>query len=116
MLSKNFSKKTKLINYISLLQKIYIVGAEKKIGEFAGTYFEETSVCKTKVIVGDAAEEIVNYAKDEGINLIVMGTHGRKGLDRILFGSVAERVIKTASVPVLSVNPYRVPVLEEQIS
>jgi nucleotide-binding universal stress UspA family protein len=37
-----------------------------------------------------------------------MGTHGRKGIDRVIFGSVAERVIKTAPVPVLVVNPYKV--------
>jgi hypothetical protein len=36
-----------------------------------------------------------------------MGTHGRKTFDKIVFGSVAERVIKTAPVPVLVVNPYR---------
>jgi nucleotide-binding universal stress UspA family protein len=41
-----------------------------------------------------------------------MGTHGRKGLNRILFGSVAERVIKMSPVPVLSINPHRVPDLE----
>jgi nucleotide-binding universal stress UspA family protein len=93
-----------------------IEGAEKRIDEFAGTHFDKVSTCKTKVVVGDAAEEIITYAKAEGMDLIVMGTHGRKGLDRVFFGSVAERVIKTASVPVLSVNPYRVSVLEEEIS
>jgi nucleotide-binding universal stress UspA family protein len=36
-----------------------------------------------------------------------MGTHGRKGMDKIIFGSVAERVVKTASVPVMVVNPYK---------
>jgi nucleotide-binding universal stress UspA family protein len=42
------------------------------------------------------------------MDLVVMGTHGRKGIERVLFGSVADRVIKTSPVPVLSINPYKV--------
>ena len=41
------------------------------------------------------------------IDLVIMGTHGRKGLERVIFGSVADRVIKMSPVPVLSINPYR---------
>lgn len=54
---------------------------------------------------GDAAEEIVRYAKAHGIHLIVLGTHGRTGVSRVLMGSVAERVIRTAPCPVLTVPP-----------
>jgi nucleotide-binding universal stress UspA family protein len=53
---------------------------------------------------GHPAEEIVKYAKEAGIDLIVMGTHGRRGLDRILLGSVAEEVVRTADVPVMTVR------------
>jgi len=42
-----------------------------------------------------------------GIDLVIMGTHGRKGMGRIILGSIADRVIKSAPVPVLSVNPYK---------
>lgn len=52
---------------------------------------------------GDPAEEIVRYADAHDIDLIVLGTHGRTGLSRALLGSVAERVIRTASCPVLAV-------------
>lgn len=52
---------------------------------------------------GDPAEEIVRYAAGHGIDLIVLGTHGRTGLSRALLGSVAERVIRTAPCPVLAV-------------
>jgi nucleotide-binding universal stress UspA family protein len=52
---------------------------------------------------GDAADEIVRYAKGHGIQLIVLGTHGRTGVSRVLLGSVAERVIRTAPCPVLTV-------------
>jgi universal stress protein A len=50
------------------------------------------------------AEEIVEYARDEGIDLIVMGTHGRKAVAHLLLGSVAERVVRTAPCPVLTVR------------
>ena len=60
-----------------------------------------------QVLIGYAAEEILTRANDEGADLIVMGTHGRKGIDRILFGSVAEKVVKNASMPVLTVRPNR---------
>lgn len=54
--------------------------------------------------VGDPAEEIDQFARDEGHDLIVMGTHGRSGLKRIWLGSVAERVTRTAHCPVLIIR------------
>jgi len=48
--------------------------------------------------------EIISAADENNANLIVMGTHGRTGLSHVLLGSVAERVIRTSSVPVLSVK------------
>jgi nucleotide-binding universal stress UspA family protein len=50
------------------------------------------------------ADEITRYAKQAEIDLIVMGTHGRDGLAHLLVGSVAERVVRTASCPVLTVK------------
>jgi nucleotide-binding universal stress UspA family protein len=50
------------------------------------------------------AEAIVQYAKDHRIDLIVMGTHGRRALSHVLLGSVAERVVRTAPGPVLTVR------------
>lgn len=61
-----------------------------------------------KVLIGDAASEIIRYAQEEKIDLIIMGTHGRKGLEKALFGSVAEKVVKNSPVPVLTINPYKV--------
>jgi len=51
-----------------------------------------------------AAETIVDYAKEHQIGLIVLGTHGRQGLPHLLVGSVAERVVRTAPCPVLTVK------------
>jgi nucleotide-binding universal stress UspA family protein len=53
---------------------------------------------------GDAAEEIVRLAGELNCDLIVMGTHGRTGLARLLFGSVAEKVLRQAPCPVLTVK------------
>ena len=77
--------------------------------EFMEDHFREYPRVKTRVAMGDPAEEILGFIEAEGIDLVIMGTHGRKGLERVIFGSVAERVIKTSPVPVLSINPYRVP-------
>ncbi|WP_336325520.1 universal stress protein [Halovenus sp. HT40] len=59
---------------------------------------------ETGVVDGSPSKEIVSYAEDEGCDVIVMGTHGRSGVDRLLLGSVAERVIRSAPVPVMTVN------------
>lgn len=56
---------------------------------------------------GDPAEEIVRYARRHPIDLIVVGTHGRTGVSRLILGSVAERVVRTASCPVLTVPAPR---------
>lgn len=50
------------------------------------------------------AETIVEYAKEHGVDLIVMGTHGRKALAHLVMGSVAERVVRAAPCPVLTVR------------
>jgi nucleotide-binding universal stress UspA family protein len=55
-------------------------------------------------VVGDAADEIVRLAKEHACDLIVLGTHGRTGLSRLLMGSVAELVLRKATCPVLTVK------------
>lgn len=52
--------------------------------------------------VGPVWRTIVNYVEEEDIDLVVMGTHGRSGLDRVLLGSVTERVVRATPVPVLT--------------
>ena len=81
-----------------------VSGAEKSMESFVAENFAGVTATG-KVLIGYAAEEILTRANDEGADLIVMGTHGRKGIDRILFGSVAEKVVKNADMPVLTVRP-----------
>ncbi|MFA9416798.1 universal stress protein [Natrinema sp. HArc-T2] len=56
----------------------------------------------TTIATGSMPQEVTNYADGEGIDLVVMGTHGHTGLDRHLLGSFTERVIRTSPVPVLT--------------
>ncbi|CCQ32794.1 dethiobiotin synthetase protein [Halorhabdus tiamatea SARL4B] len=72
-----------------------------EVEEMAG----DTVTVETEMREGAPSREIVARAADADVDLIVMGTHGRGGINRLLLGSVAERVIRSAPVPVLT---YRV--------
>ena len=58
--------------------------------------------CEYRLLTGDPATEIVRLAEEEDVSMIVMGTHGRTGLSRMLMGSVAELVVRRAKCPVLT--------------
>lgn len=58
-----------------------------------------------EVRVGAAFMEIIEYAREKEIDLIVIGTHGRSGLMHVLMGSVAERIVRKSPCPVLTVKP-----------
>jgi nucleotide-binding universal stress UspA family protein len=57
------------------------------------------------VIPGVAAEEICRFAREDGFDLVVVGTHGRTGIRHFMLGSVAEKVVREAHSPVLVVRP-----------
>ncbi len=59
------------------------------------------------VYKGEIVETIVTFAKEEKAGLLIIGTHGAKGLEKILLGSVAERVLKRVHCPTLTMNPYK---------
>ncbi len=56
---------------------------------------------------GEPSDTIIKYAAEIQAGMLIIGTHGTKGLDRILLGSVAERVLKGVHCPTLTMNPYR---------
>jgi nucleotide-binding universal stress UspA family protein len=68
----------------------------------------------TSVVSGRPADTIANYARTERFDLIVMGTHGRTGLSHALLGSVAERVVRTAACPVMTVRETAAPAREKE--
>lgn len=92
---------------INLFENELIEGARKKMDEFVQAQFASVDKVTSEVILGDPADTIISYIEQHQVDMIVMGTHGRKGLDRVIFGSVAERVIKTSPVPVLVINPFK---------
>jgi nucleotide-binding universal stress UspA family protein len=59
---------------------------------------------ETTTAEGRPSREVVNVARERGVDCIVMGTHGRAGIDRLILGSVAERVVRTAPMPVVTVG------------
>jgi nucleotide-binding universal stress UspA family protein len=67
----------------------------------------------TEVLTGSPALSIVEAARERGVSLIVMGTHGYSGLTRLVLGSVAERVVRTAPCPVLTVRHPEASALEK---
>lgn len=88
-----------------------VSGAEEKMAEFCENLkasFTKSGVesVESKVLMGDVSERIVEYATGVGADLIIMGTHGYKGLEKIMFGSVADKVVRSAPCPVLTINPY----------
>lgn len=76
----------------------YLAGVRARIAA-------EGITVKTEVLEGDAAQTINRYAKNNGIDLIVIATHGYSGMKRLMFGSVALRVLHDAQVPVLVIRP-----------
>ena len=78
--------------------------AEETLEARAADLSQSGTKASWRVQVGVPFEEIVKIAEEERADMIVMGTHGRGGLNRMLLGSVAERVIRLAPCPVLTVR------------
>jgi len=78
------------------------------VEQFCDKHLLDCPNFRQRVAVGDPGEEIVKTVEKEKIDLVIMGTHGRKGLEHTLFGTVAHYVVTHSKAPVLIVNPYRV--------
>jgi nucleotide-binding universal stress UspA family protein len=89
------------------LENTLYEGAKKSMEDFLKEHFSDFPDVEPVLEKGDVVETILRVAQEKGADLIVIGTHGRKGLDRILFGSVAEGVVKNSPIPVVTLNPYR---------
>jgi nucleotide-binding universal stress UspA family protein len=92
-----FQTPDQLAGVMTEFQKL--LASAKSLAEKAGALQVQTTQLQ-----GSAAYEIVEFAKKEGFDLIVMGTHGRTGFKHALMGSVAERVLRMAPCPVLTVR------------
>ena len=80
--------------------------AERHLEEWRGEAAKIVgSRVTTQKAIGEPAAEIVAFARSAGVDLVVVGTHGRTGIEHALMGSVAERVVRRAHCPVLTVRP-----------
>lgn len=82
----------------------FINDATTRLASLKASMFPHGADVDTAVVVGRAAHTIVEYAKGQGYDLIVMGTHGRTGVTHLFMGSVAERVVRTSPCAVLTVR------------
>jgi len=78
--------------------------AREEIERFSAEALGGYSSLEHVILKGVPYEEIVRFTGENGIDLIVLGTHGRKGIDRVLFGSTAEQIVRNAPCPVLTVR------------
>ena len=85
------------------LQDAQIAGAEVYLDDIAAQLKRDGIRAHSELLQGPADERIVDYARRHGIDLIVMCTHGRGGIRRMLVGSVTDKVVRAGEVPVLVV-------------
>lgn len=74
------------------------------LGVLGAAVAKEYAATEAILVVGDPCERILDYVKTHPIDLVIIGTRGRKGLPRMVLGSVAEKVVRLSSVPVLTVH------------
>jgi universal stress protein A len=86
------------------LEKEIEDGAVKMMEEFCKTRLSSFPNYKTDIATGIPYDEIIRKADEIGASLIVLGTHGRTGLDHLIFGSNAERVVRSANCPVMTIR------------
>ena len=79
-------------------------GARKMMEKFCETHCRGYAKLDTFVVPGIPYDEIIRKAQEIGADLIVVGTHGRTGLDHVLFGSTAEKVVRKSPVPVMTIR------------
>lgn len=110
------------VGYTGLAEPLPIADISEQLEDSAERQLPKLAECEEcaglnveEVIVhGDAAAEIVRVASEQEADLIVISSHGRTGLGRIIFGSTAESVVRHASCPVLVVKPPQEEETEEQ--
>ena len=84
-----------------------LADTQKRMSNLLEDNREKLTGCTGEVVIGDPVDTIIDTAKAQKADLIIIATHGTKGLEKILLGSVTERVLKRAPCPVLTMNPYK---------
>jgi nucleotide-binding universal stress UspA family protein len=90
---------------ITTIQKSNFDCSRSYLDQLQAQFRKEGIEVKTELLKGSAAQEIAEYANQEGVDLIVIATHGYTGMKRLMFGSVALMVLHDSHVPVLLIRP-----------
>lgn len=88
------------------LEKVAVDAATKELEELVAKVKDSPVPTKHRVVVGEAASTVLHVAEEGKHDLIIMGTHGRRGLPRLLLGSVAQKIVARAHCPVLTLHLY----------
>jgi universal stress protein A len=86
------------------LEKEIETGAVKMLEAFCNDNLDDFTNYTSSVVTGVPYEEIIRTATEKELSLIVIGTHGRTGLDHLIFGSTAERVVRSSPCPVMTIR------------
>ena len=89
---------------VDIMYSEFEASAKKALEKLCISVQDECKTTESIVLRGIPYEEILKYIPVKDIDLIIMATHGRKGLDRVLFGSTTERVVRNSSCPVLTIR------------
>jgi nucleotide-binding universal stress UspA family protein len=88
------------------LEKVAVDAATKELAELVARNQNAPVPLKHRVIVGEAASTVLRAAEEGKHDLIIMGTHGRRGIPRLLMGSVAQKIVARSHCPVLTLHLY----------
>jgi len=95
------------VPYVDIVQlhRVAQEGADQKLKEFCTKHFSGLGSLTVTTRVGDASRQIIKYIQENSIDLVIMATHGRTGVSKLFFGSVADRVVRESPIPVMTVRP-----------
>ncbi len=105
--AKEYISHTSPYASLDMFKKEALEGAEKAMERVCEEQLQSCPNFQRRVVSGDPATEILKTIETEDMDMVIMGTHGRKGLEHIILGSVAENVVRKSAVPVMTINPYK---------
>lgn len=94
-------------SYVQVCINKLLSDVETKMSKFLADNSKRCPGSTGEVVTGDPVDKIIEIARQKDSDLIIISTHGAKGIERIMLGSVAERVLKRAHCPVLIMNPFK---------
>ena len=89
---------------LAQLEKELEIQSVKEMERFCADRFGDKVAYDTETIIGNPFQEIIKASEKHAVDMIIMGTHGRTGIEHVIVGSTAERVVRKSAVPVLTVR------------